>query len=200
MKSCLVAVVTMLMTIAVFGQETRGTISGAVVDSSGAGIPGVKVLVTETRTGTKASTVSDAAGQYTIPFLAPGNYEVSAEAAGFKKSVRSGLDLGSGGHPVIDIHLEVGDTAQSVEVAGDVPLVNTENASTGQTITTRQVEDFPLNGRTPMMLAQLAIGVIATGAPSLVHPFDNSAAAAWSMAGMAAQTSELLIDGAPNAT
>ena len=69
-----------------------------------------------------------------------------------------------------------------------------------QTITTRQVEDFPLNGRTPMMLAQLAIGVIATGAPSLVHPFDNSAAAAWSIAGTAAQTSELLIDGAPNAT
>jgi hypothetical protein len=150
MKSCLVAVVTMLMTIAVFGQETRGTISGAVVDSSGAGIPGVKVLATETRTGTKASTVSDVAGQYTIPFLAPGNYEVSAEAADFKKAVRSGLDLGSGGHPVIDIRLEVGDTAQSVEVAGDVPLVNTENASTGQTITTRQVEDFPLNGRTPM--------------------------------------------------
>jgi hypothetical protein len=200
MKSCLVAAVAMLMTLAVWGQETRGTISGALVDSSGAGIPGVKVIATETRTGTKASTVSDTAGQYTIPFLAPGNYEVSAEASGFKKAIRSGLDLGSGGHPVVDLHLEVGDTAQSVEVAGDVPLLNTENASTGQTITTRQVEDFPLNGRTPMMLAQLAIGVIATGAPSLVHPFDNSAAAAWSIAGTAAQTSELLIDGAPNAT
>jgi hypothetical protein len=200
MKSCLVAAVAMLMTMAVWAQETRGTISGAVVDSSGAGIPNVKVIATETRTGTKASTISDNAGQYTIPFLAPGNYEVTAEASGFKKAVRSGMDLGSGGHPVVDLHLEVGDTAQSVEVTGDVPLVNTENASTGQTITTRQVEDFPLNGRTPMMLAQLAIGVIATGAPSLVHPFDNSAAAAWSIAGTAAQTSELLIDGSPNAT
>ena len=116
----------MLMTMAVWGQETRGTISGAVVDSSGAGIPGVKVIATETRTGTKASTVSDTAGQYTIPFLAPGNYQVSAEASGFKKAVRSGLDLGSGGHPVVDLHLEVGDTAQSVEVTGDVPLLNTE--------------------------------------------------------------------------
>jgi hypothetical protein len=200
MKSCLVAVLTLLMPVLVFGQETRGTISGAVVDPTGAGIPAVTVTATETRTGTKASTVTDSVGQYTIPFLAPGQYEVSAAATGFKKAVRSGLELGSGGHPVIDIHLEVGDTAQSVEVTGDVPLVNTENASTGQVITTRQVEDFPLNGRTPMMLAQLSIGVIATGAPSLVHPFDNSAAAAWSIAGTAAQTSELLIDGSPNAT
>jgi hypothetical protein len=200
MKFCLVAVIAMLMTTAVFGQETRGTISGAVVDSSGAGIPNVKVVATETRTGTKASTVSDTAGQYTIPFLATGNYSVSAEAQGFKKFTRSGLEVGSGDHPVVDIHLEVGDTAQSIEVSGDVSLLNTENSSTGQTITTKQVEDFPLNGRTPMMLAQLAIGVIATGSPSLVHPFDNSAAAAWSIGGAPAQTSELLMDGAPNAT
>jgi hypothetical protein len=200
MKSCLVAVVAMWMTMAVFGQETRGTISGAVIDTTGAGIPNIKVVATETRTGTKVSTVSDNAGQYTIPFLSTGNYEISVEAHGFKKYTRSGLEVGSGDHPVIDIRLEVGDVAQSVEVTGDVSLLNTENSSTGQTITTKQVEDFPLNGRTPMMLAQLAIGVIATGSPSLVHPFDNGAAAAWSIGGAPAQTSELLMDGAPNAT
>jgi hypothetical protein len=183
-----------------FAQETRGTISGAVVDTTGAGIPNVKVIATETRTGTKSSTVSDAAGQYTIPFLAAGNYSLSAEESGFKKFTRSGLDLGSGDHANIDIHLEVGDVTQSVEVSADVSLLNTENSSTGQTITTKQVEDFPLNGRTPMMLAQLAIGVISTGSPSLVHPFDNGAAAAWSIGGAPAQTSELLMDGAPNAT
>ncbi|HEV2687326.1 MAG TPA: TonB-dependent receptor, partial [Bryobacteraceae bacterium] len=71
---------------------------------------------------------------------------------------------------------------------------------TGQAITTKQVEDFPLNGRTPMMLAQLALGVIATGNPSLVHPFDNGAAAAWSIGGSPSQTSELLLDGSPNGT
>jgi hypothetical protein len=200
MKFCLVAVVSTFLSLATFGQETRGTISGAVVDSTGAGIPNVKVIATETRTGTKSNTVSDAAGQYTIPFLAPGLYQVSAEELGFKRFVRSGLELGSGDHPVIDIRLDVGDVTQAVEVTADVPLINTENSSTGQTITTQQVENFPLNGRTPMMLAQLAIGVIATGAPSLVHPFDNSAAAAWSIGGAPAQTSELLIDGAPNAT
>jgi hypothetical protein len=200
MKSCLVAFITFFLPLAVFSQETRGTISGAVIDSTGAAIANVKVIATETRTGTKASTVSDAAGQYTIPFLSPGLYEISAQEQGFKKFVRSGLEIGSGDHPVIDIRLEVGDVAQSVEVTADVSLLNTENSSTGQTITTKQVEDFPLNGRTPMMLAQLAIGVIATGSPSLVHPFDNGAAAAWSIGGAPAQTSELLMDGAPNAT
>jgi hypothetical protein len=188
------------MPMAVFGQETRGTISGAVIDSTGAGIPNVKVTTTETRSGTRASTMSNSSGQYTIPFLAPGLYEVAAETQGFKKFVRSGLELGSGDHPVIDIRLEIGDASQSVEVVGDVSLINTENSSTGQTITAQQVEDFPLNGRTPMMLAQLAIGVISTGSPSLVHPFDNGAAAAWSIGGAPAQTSELLIDGAPNGT
>jgi hypothetical protein len=200
MKSCLVAVMAMFLPMVIFGQETRGTLSGAVADSTGSGIPNVKVIATETRTGSKSSTVSDSAGQYTIPFLAPGLYEISAEAQGFKKFVRSGLDLGSGDHAVIDVLLQVGDVTQSVEVSADVSLLNTENASTGQTVTTKQVENFPLNGRTPMMLTQLALGVIATGAPSLVHPFDNSAAAAWSIGGTPAQTSELLIDGAPNAT
>ena len=93
-----------------------------MIDSTGAGVPNVKVIATETRTGTKASTVSDASGQYTIPFLSTGMYEVAAEAQGFKKFVRSGLDIGSGDHPVIDIRLEVGDVAQSVEVSADVSL------------------------------------------------------------------------------
>jgi len=198
MKFCLAAMLS--MSVAIFGQETRATLSGTVMDATGAGIPNVKVVATETRTGTKSNTVSGVTGQYTIPFLPAGSYEISTEERGFKKFVRSGLEIGAGDHPVVDIRLEVGDVAQSVEVTGDVPLINTENSSTGQTITTKQVEDFPLNGRTPMMLAQLAIGVIATGAPSLVHPFDNGAAAAWSIGGAPAQTSELLMDGSPNAT
>src|ERR1035438_4397937 len=103
MKSCLVAFIALFLPLAMSAQETRSTISGAVTDSSGAAIPNVKVTTTETRTGTKASTVSDAAGQYTIPVLSPGLYELSALEQGFKKFVRSGLEIGSGDHPVIDI-------------------------------------------------------------------------------------------------
>ncbi len=179
-------------------QEFRGTISGVVTDPSGAPVPNVTVTATETRTGTVAHTATNAAGQYTIPFLLPGDYQLRAEAQGFKKVVRSGIHLTSGAHPDIDFQLQLGTIAESVRVTAGTPLLNTENASTAQTITTKEVEDFPLNGRTPMMLAQLSIGVLATSNPSQVHPFDNNAAAAWSMAGTPSQTSELLLDGTPD--
>ena len=181
-------------------QETRGTLSGLVSDPSGAAVPGVAVTATEVRTGVKTATVSDSAGQYNIPFLAPGDYELSAEAKGFKSIVRRGINLESSGHPVIDIQLAVGAVSDSVEVTSETPLVDTANSSMAQAITTKQVEDFPLNGRNPMMVAQLAIGVVATANPSLVHPFDNGAASAWSIGGTPSQTAEILMDGAPNAT
>src|SRR5215472_15316412 len=181
-------------------QETRGTLSGLVSDPSGGAVPGVAVTATEVRTGVKTPTVSDSAGQYNLPFLAPGDYELSAEAKGFKSFVRRGIHLESSGHPVIDIQLAVGAVSDSVEVTSETPLVDTANSSMAQGITTKQVEDFPLNGRNPMMVAQLAIGVVATANPSLVHPFDNGAASAWSIGGTPSQTAEILMDGAPNAT
>jgi Carboxypeptidase regulatory-like domain len=200
MRFSRVAALLLSISAASFAQEFRSTLSGVVTDPAGAVVPNVTVIATETRTGTKSQTVSDSAGQYTIPFLLPGNYEISAESSGFKRYVRTGVEVASGSHPVIDITLTVGETSQSIDVTEDVSLVNRENASMGQTITAAQVEDFPLNGRTPMMLAQLSIGVIPTGQPSLVHPFDNSGAAGWSIGGTPAQTSELLMDGSPDAT
>ena len=72
-------------------------------------------------------------------------------------------------------------------VSADVPLLNTDNASIGQAITTKQIEDMPLNGRTPLMLAELAIGVTPTASPTLVHPFDLGGPAAFSVAGTPSQ-------------
>jgi hypothetical protein len=197
-----VAVFAALLSISasLFGQEFRGSFSGAVNDPSGAAIAGAKVTATETRTGTKTNTVTDASGKYVVPFLAPGLYQITVQAAGFKVSQRNDLTLGSDEKPVIDFRLEVGDAATSVVVSADAPLLDSENASVGQSITTKEVEEMPLNGRTPMMLAQLALGVIPTGTPTLVHPFDSGAPAAFSVGGTASQTSEILIDGSPDAT
>jgi hypothetical protein len=195
-----VAGIVLLTSIACFGQESRGTISGAVTDPSGAAIAGAKVIATEVRTGTKVQTVSESTGQYTLPFLSSGDYTVSATMQGFKEFVRKGIQVGAGDHVAIDVRLEVGDTATSVEVTGDAPLLNTENASQGQAITTHEVEDMPLNGGTPAMLSQFALGVIPTSNPTLVHPFDVVGPAAISIGGTPSQTSELLLDGVPNAT
>jgi hypothetical protein len=191
-------IILLVVPIVLLAQEFRGTISGVVTDPSGAAVPGVQVTATETQTGTKTQTVSNAEGQYTLPFLLPGDYQVQATGPGFKEFIRKGIHLTSSDHPVVDIHLEVGVATESVEVTANIPLLNTENASTGQVITTKQVEDFPLNGRTPLMLAQLAVGVLATANPAQVHPFDNNGGAAWSIGGTPAQTSEILLDGSPD--
>ncbi|HWZ29991.1 MAG TPA: carboxypeptidase-like regulatory domain-containing protein [Bryobacteraceae bacterium] len=189
-----------LLAVPVFSQEFRSTLSGAITDPTGAAVPNAKVLATEERTGTKLQTVSDAAGQYVLPFLAPGEYSISVQFAGFKEFIRKSVHVGSGDHPVIDVALEVGNASQSVEVTEDVTLLNSENASVGQAITTREVEDLPLNGRTPLVLASLSMGVLATGQPALIHPFDSAAAAGWSIGGSPSQTNEILIDGSPDAT
>jgi hypothetical protein len=78
--------------------------------------------------------------------------------------------------------------------------MNTDNASIGQAIGTKQIEDIPLNGRTPLILATLAIGVTPTASPTLVHPFDLGGPAAFSVAGTPSQSSELLLGGVPDET
>jgi hypothetical protein len=200
MKFSRVAVFALLAAAAAYAQESRGTISGAVTDPTGAAVAGAKVVATEVRTGTKVQTVSESTGQYTLPFLASGDYTVSASMEGFKEFIRKGIQVGAGDHAGIDIRLEVGDTSTSVEVTADAPLLNTENASQGQAITTKEVEDMPLNGGTPAMLSQFALGVIPTSNPTLVHPFDVGGPSAVSIGGTPSQTSELLLDGVPNAT
>lgn len=200
MKFRLVSLLALFIPAALFAQEFRGTISGSVTDPSGAAITAAKVTVTEEHTGTKIPTVSDSAGQYAATFLLPGDYDISVAAPGFKEALRKGVHVGAGDHPVIDVRLAVGDVSQTVEVTADASLVNTENATVGQAVTTKEVEELPINGRTPMMAAGLAIGVVAYAQPTLVHPFDSGGAAGWSIAGAYTQTSELLLNGSPDAT
>jgi len=197
---CLHAVLFILCGCLTFAQEARSTISGGVFDPSGAPIPGVKITVKEVRTGVATSTTSDATGAYNIPFLPPGQYKVAATSSGFKEYVRDGITLSASDHPVIDINLQVGSASETVTVEGNSPQLDTADSAIAQSISTKQVEDFPLNGRNPMMVTQLALGVVATATPALVHPFDNGAASAWSIAGTPSQSAEISMDGAPNAT
>lgn len=182
----------------VHAQEFRGTISGTVTDPSGAVVSNALVTVTETNTGTVNKTKSDASGQYVVPFLPPGTYNIAVELSGFKKFVRNAITLQSAEHPIIDVGLQLGNTQETVNVTSDAPLVDTANSSVGQIVSTAQVEDFPINGRTPLVLTQLAVGVVATANPTQVHPFDNNGAASFSLGGTPQQTSEILMDGSPD--
>jgi hypothetical protein len=198
MKIRLIAALV-LLPAALLAQETRGTISGTVTDAQGAAVPKATVTATEVGTGTKATAVTGDSGAYTIPFLAQGEYQVSADSPGFKQGVRKGVVVDAGGHPVVDLKLEVGAASESVTISADVPMIESANASIGQTVTTEEVEDLPVNGRTPMMLANLAMGVISTFEPGPVRPFDNGAPTSISMGGAPSGTNESLLNGSPNA-
>lgn len=198
---CLALLALICLTGFAIAQETRSTISGTVTDQTGAAIPSAKIAVTEIRTGVRTPSSTDATGSYSIPFLPPGQYELTADAPGFRPYLRKGLTLGASDHAVIDVQLAIGQASETVEVTADAPMLETANSSTGQSITTKQIEDFPLNGRNPMVVAELAMGVVATGNPSTpISPFANAAASGWSIGGTPSQTSEIMIDGAPNAT
>ena len=83
----------------------------SITDPTGATVPGAKVTVTETHTGTKIPAVSDNSGQYTAPFLLPGEYDIAVQSPGFKEALRKGVHVGAGDHPVIDFRLDVGDVS-----------------------------------------------------------------------------------------
>ncbi len=204
MKCSLVAALVVTLPLALYSQEFRGTISGAVTDATGASVAGAKITVTETHTNVKTQAASESTGQYTVPFLMAGDYDVAAQMHGFKEFIRKGVHLGAGDRPTIDIALQIGDASQSVEVTAEVALVSSESASVGTAISTKEVEDLPLNGGSPLMLAQLEMGVIYSPftsngtASGVVQTYDSSNN--FSIAGTPTQASEMLLNGAPDAT
>jgi hypothetical protein len=181
-------------------QEFRATISGTITDKSGAVIPGAEVTTREINTGTTNHTTSNSTGLYTIPFLSPGTYSLEVKADGFQSAQRARFVLQSQEHPVMNFALEIGTVSQSVTVTDEAPQLNAVNASVGQVISAESVADLPLNGRTPAILTELSAGVTSTGAPHMVHPFDNNAGNSWSIGGTPKQSSEVLLDGSPDLT
>jgi hypothetical protein len=194
------SIVALLVLATINAQEFRSTMSGRVTDPTGAVVAGAKVTATETETGTNSATTSSAEGSYTLPFLTPGQYRIIVEAPGFKKYQQDQIQIGTNQRVALDVKLELGSQTESVTVTADVSLLQTATASVGQVITTRQIESTPMNGRTPLTLAQLAYGVTPASDPRFTRPFDNGGPSGFSMGGGQGQSNELLLDGAPDTT
>src|SRR5947209_6114268 len=91
-----IAISTALLAVSVFlnAQEFRGTLSGSVTDPTGAQVANAKVVIVESHTGTTIESVSDSAGSYTIPFLLPGDYDITVTKEGFKAAVHKSVHVG----------------------------------------------------------------------------------------------------------
>src|SRR5688572_20478101 len=168
-------------------QQGRGTISGTVTDSSGGAVPGATVTITNTRTNAVFTTLTSEVGSYTAPGLAVGEYIVSAELQGFKKAIHKGVTLQVDQKAQVNLSLDVGQIADSVEVVVQTPLVDTGGSTLGAVIENRRVSDLPLNGRNALSLTLLNPGVISNAGPTNSGFGDRGV-----------QISSLSINGSPN--
>lgn len=146
------------------GQYTTASLSGTVVDSSGAAVPGAEVGVQNTETGFNQISVTDASGAYLFPRLPIGNYKLTAEKEGFAKYVQSGIQLAVSQAATQKVTLNVGPLAQQIAVSADASLVTTQSATISQVVSQRQIVDLPLDGRQVQQLVFLSAGVTDTTA------------------------------------
>ena len=153
--------VTLLVLVATltFAQNPTATVTGQVTDQSGAAVAGATVRAVNPATNGVRDTVTNGQGQYTIPLLPPGAYDISSEARGFKKQLNAGVVLQVGQDARIDFGMTVGDSQQIVEVTAAAPVVDTETVSLGDVIDNQKVVEMPLNGRVFWNLALLVPGV-----------------------------------------
>src|SRR5262245_29600872 len=192
------AVLFAVTATAATAQEFRATVKGQVIDSSKAAVPGATVNVTNTDTNEVASAVTNAEGNYTIPFLRPGPYTLHVELTGFQKYTRTDMRLQVGETAVINVTLAVGQVTEAVTVSAESPVLETGKADRGTVIDSQRIAEVPLQSRSPMALVPLIAGVNYNAQAIYLRPFDNGALAAWSMNGGLSSNNEFMLDGAPN--
>ena len=142
-----------------FAQSPFGTVTGTITDSTGAGVPNVTVTLKATATGLDFRGASSSDGVYVVPNLPVGGYELTASAPGFKSFRQTGLNLEVSQRLRVDIVLQVGDVAESVNVTAEIPRVQTEDSNVGTVVERRRIEELPLNGRHVFNLVKIVSGV-----------------------------------------
>src|SRR5439155_8697046 len=126
-----------------------------ITDDTGTVVPGAKITVTNIGTNESQSVIVNDNGEYSIPQLAPRQYTLTAEYAGFNKVVRSGIVLETNQQARFDISLKVGAVTEEVQVSAAAPLVTTESATVGNVVDQKKIVELPLNGRDYLQLAFL---------------------------------------------
>jgi hypothetical protein len=173
-----------------WAQTDTGLVSGFILDSSGAAIPGANVKMTDPATGRSFDAKTAPSGSYSVPAVPAGTYSLTASAAGFASQVQKGVVVDVGSKVEANFTLRPGTVTETVEVQGGTPLLEAENSSVGQVMPNHNIEELPLNGRTYSQLAELA--------PGAVHNYASRATDAFALNGARSFQNEFLVDGMDN--
>ncbi len=183
-------------------QSTSALLTGTVTDPNGAAVAGAKVTITNTQTNVAITLTTNNEGVYVATALQPGNYEVIAEATGFRKLTKSGIKLEIGQAVRSDLQLVVGAVDQVIEVSSATVLLQTEQSLLDQGVEQKLVENLPLIDQNIMQLVQIVPGVVS-GNPANPSPiglignrsfFDSN----FSVNGGKSSTNDVLVDGVAN--
>ena len=181
--------VMLMMLGSVSAQSFKATVVGQITDANGAVIPGATVTIVDKGTARTLIATSNDEGSFTISQIPPGNYEVSVEAANFKRSVRSDLVLETDQTQRLNFTLEAGNVSEMVQVISVAPVINSETSDKGEVITNRQVQELPLNGRDATDLAQLVPGVYQ-------RPAEDDQGQGSAIVGTRTDSTNFILDGA----
>ncbi len=190
----LLVLTAVLLPTTAAAQFDSGQISGIVRDAQQGALPGATVTVSNVRTGTKRTTVTNSTGFYVIPDMPVGIYDITVELQGFKKFSQPGVRLNAASQIAVDAVLELGSLEETVIVTAAQSFVQTTTAQVARTIETRQIQELTLNGRNPIYLASLKPGVRG-GTIGTFDP-DSVSNGSFSINGARADEYLVTIDGA----
>jgi hypothetical protein len=181
---CLLTVVAAFLPL--LAQTDTGRILGTVTDQTGAAVTGATLIITDVPRGVTRTVTTDHSGSYVAPGLLPSTYKIRVEGHGFKTVERVNVPLEVAQDVRIDITLQPGQVSETVTVNEEVPLVNATSSTLGGTLSNREINDLPLNGRNYENLLQLRPGVMR---------YPGGGFSTTSADGLRAEDNAYLIDG-----
>jgi hypothetical protein len=163
-----------------FGQAGTASLAGTVTDEQGAVLPGATVTVTSPTTGTTRTTVTNESGYYNLSALSPGRYNIRVELAGFSQAQVENVELLVDTTANQNFKLKIGSVEQTINVVAESPIINTSNASVGQTMNEQTIRALPVEGGNVVHLLSLQPGAvfIPTTNPNTTDPRYGSTAGA----------------------
>ncbi|AFL89142.1 hypothetical protein Terro_2907 [Terriglobus roseus DSM 18391] len=189
-----VAALSLSVAAPAMAQVDQGSISGTVLDTTGAAVADAQVTLRNTDQGITLETRSSSSGTYTFSPVRIGHYTITVAAPGFSSTTQQNMTVAVGQDLKVVVQLKTGSTNETVTVTTAPPQLQSDESSVGQVIDERTIKSLPLNGRNFTFLAQLSAGVNTSQADTR----GNAASGAFTANGLQPSQNNYLLDGIDN--